>query len=278
MARRVVLLLTGWTDYAFSSDKDAASQAGLTLEPPILQAKTPSGRWETVDADIGIPIGRPQTVVVDVTRFSRRELRILTNMRIYWDQIQVADATEIPMKTQPLRLGSATLRWRGFSAEVTPDGLEPFGYDYDHVLFESPWKTMPGRYTREGDVFELLTSADDRFVISRSGDEIVLSFDGSALAPLASGERRTFLLRGIGYSKEMNLHSASPDVVAPLPFRGMSRYPYTSAEHYPHMTDVDRFHTRVVTRSLPPLDRRVPARVRASAGAQRNRAAGSEQR
>jgi hypothetical protein len=189
-------------------------------------------------------------------------------MRIYWDQIQVADATDVAVKTRSVPLDSATLRWRGFSAEVTPDGLEPFGYDYHHVLFESPWKAMPGRYTREGDVLELLSSADDRFVISRSGDEIILSFDGSTLARPAPGERRTFLLRSVGYSKEMNLHSASPDAVAPLPFRAMSRYPYSSVERYPHMTDLDRFHTRVVTRSLPTLDR-VAAPARGAAGPER---------
>jgi len=71
----------------------------------------------------------------------------------------------------------ADLRWRGFSREITPDGREPFGYDYEQISFTSPWKVMPGRYTREGDVRELLLKSDDMFVISRPGDEISLSFD-----------------------------------------------------------------------------------------------------
>ena len=69
----------------------------------------------------------------------------------------------------------ADLRWRGFSAEVTPDGREPFGYDYERVSFTSPWKAVPGRYTREGDVRELLRSTDDVFVVSRPGDAITRS-------------------------------------------------------------------------------------------------------
>ena len=76
----------------------------------------------------------------------------------------------------------AHLRWRGFSREITPDGREPFGYDYEQISFTSPWKVMPGRYTREGDVRELLLKSDDMFVISRPGDEISLSFDAQQVA------------------------------------------------------------------------------------------------
>ena len=67
--------------------------------------------------------------------------------------------------------------------------------------------------------------------------------------------RRTFLLHSVGYSKEMNLHSASPDELAPIPFRAMTRYPYTSSEQYPHPEDLDRFNTRLVPRSIPSIDR-----------------------
>ena len=51
----------------------------------------------------------------------------------------------------------------------------------------------------------------------------------------------------------MDLHSASPDVVRPLPFRAMSQYPYAWPEHYPHEQDMDQFHTRRVTRAIPTL-------------------------
>jgi hypothetical protein len=175
-------------------------------------------------------------------------------MRVFWDQILVADATAVPVKTETVPIQSARLRWRGFSSAATPDGKEPFLYDYDRVLLQAPWKLMPGRYTREGDVQPLVVAADDRFVVSRSGDEIEVSFDASRLPALPDGARRTFLLRSVGYSKEMNLHSASPDHVAPMPFRAMSRYPYPPDERYPHAADLDELHTRVVSRSMPLLD------------------------
>jgi hypothetical protein len=153
---------------------------------------------------------------------------------------------------------SANLRWRGFSKEVTSDGREPFGYDYSRVSFTSPWKVMPGRYTREGDVRELLLKSDDMFVISRPGDEITLSFDARKLGALPAGWTRTFLLYSDGFSKEMDINSASPDQVTPLPFHGMSKYPYPETEAYPmtaaRRAYIDRYNTRLVTAEIPSID------------------------
>src|SRR5262249_61210105 len=59
-----VLLLTGWTDYAFSTDNVAAHQAGLELHPPVLQGQDPGRAWTTVISDLRIPVGRPQTLAV----------------------------------------------------------------------------------------------------------------------------------------------------------------------------------------------------------------------
>ncbi len=252
-----VLLLTGWTDYAFSNDNVAASQARIEMMPPALQVKDTRGAWQTVIADVGFPVGRPQTIAVNLTgQFlsSSREVRILTNMRIYWDQILVAATeTSVPKLTRldPL---SADLRWRGFSREATPDGREPIGYDYAQVSTVTPWKMFMGRYTREGDVRELLKSGDDMFVISRPGDEIALSFDATTLPPLGSGWTRTFLLYAHGYSKEMNPRSASPHTVGPLPFGAMTKYPYGPDEHYPdtqpYREYLERYNTRVISKAL----------------------------
>jgi len=116
---------------------------------------------------------------------------------------------------------------------------------------------MTGRYTREGDVRELLLKSDDMFVVSRPGDEISLSFDAQALPPLPAGWTRTFLLYADGFSKEMDINSASPDQLAPLPFHGMSRYPYPATEHYP-LTDerrryLEKYNTRIVTSAVPSI-------------------------
>ncbi len=258
---KVLLLLTGWTDYAWSSDNVAAVQAGKEMQPPSLQVKDRQGHWRTVIKDIGIPVGRPQTVTVDLTgKFlsASQEVRIVTNMRIYWDQILV-DTSDSNLPTQITRLDPvrAELHWRGFSFETSPDGREPYGYNYEAVSFTSPWKVMTGHYTREGDVRELLLRSDDMFVIGRPGDEISLSFDAGSLPPLPPGWTRTFLLYADGFSKEMDINSASPDQLAPLPFHGMSRYPYPWPEHYPlddrHREYLEKYNTRVVTSEAPKL-------------------------
>jgi hypothetical protein len=234
----------------------------LSLAAPELQIKDASGQWRTAIADIGIPVGRPQTIVIDLTgRFQtrNREVRIVTNMRIYWDQILVdTSGGAVPMPMVGLEPVSADLHWRGFSAEVSPDGREPFGYDYDNVSLNSPWKTMAGRYTREGDVRELLARADDMFVVSKPGDEIALSFDATKLPPLRRGWKRTFLLYADGFSKEMDINSASPDQVTPLPFHAMKSYPYSERESYPmnraHQNYIVRYNTRVVRSPLTPIE------------------------
>ena len=154
--------------------------------------------------------------------------------------------------------GRRGLRERGFSAEVTPDGREPYGYDYARVSRVSPWKAIPGRYTREGDVRELVAEADDAFVTSRPGDEIALSFDADALPPLPAGWTRTFLLVSDGFSKEMDINSATPDTLGPFPFHGMTRYPYTAPERFPMTERIarlrEKYDTRVVAAPLASLD------------------------
>jgi len=190
-------------------------------------------------------------------------------MRIYWDRVLVdtsdGRAAQTVSRLDPV---TADLRWRGFSAETSPDGRGPYTCDYARVSALAPWKLLPGRYTREGDVAALLLTADDMFVVSRPGDEVALAFDATALPLLPEGWTRTFLLYADGFSKEMNLHSSSPDTLLPLPFHGMTRYPYEAPEAYPstavHREYQQRYNTRVVPRAVPSLDlsldvaRRVP--------------------
>jgi hypothetical protein len=107
-------------------------------------------------------------------------------------------------------------------------------------------------------VRELLAAADDLFVVSRPGDEVALSFAAEALPPLRKGWTRTFFLMGDGFSKEMDINSASPDVVSPLPYHGMTAYPYP-AESAPEALrrQAERqqgYDTRTVSRPIVPLE------------------------
>ena len=65
----------------------------------------------------------------------------------------------------------------------------------------------------------------------------------------------------------MNLSSASPDALLPLPFHGMTQYPYVAPEAYPstpaHRDYIERYNTRIVPRSIPSLDENLDAAERA---------------
>jgi hypothetical protein len=258
-ATHTVLLLTGWTDYAFSSDNVAGHQAGLVLKAPRLEVEREDGTWAIAVEQVGIPVGRPQTVVADLAGKlgPSRRVRVATTMRVYWDQAAVAapapDVALEPVALDPVR---ADLRERGFSAVATPG--EPLAFDYSRVSWLSPWKTMPGRYTREGDVRPLLAAADDAFVVSKPGDEVALAFDASALPASRAGRARTFLLQGEGFSKEMDINSASPDIVLPLPYRGMKGYPYADADAPPAARraaeQAEAWNTRLVVRPIVPIE------------------------
>ena len=87
------------------------------------------------------------------------------------------------------------------------------------------FKNLTGDYTRFGDVRPLLGAADDRFVIMGKGEEIALEFDASRLPSLKKGYRRTLVLHSDGYCKDMDLYTAYPDTVEPLPWHGMENYP-----------------------------------------------------
>ncbi len=255
------LLLTGWTDYAFSSDNVAASQAGLKLLPPRLEIETASGAWQTVVEQIGVPVGRPQTIVVDVAGLlgPSRRVRVVTSMRVLWDEVAVAEPVmDVGLAPVSLEPEQAQLEERGFSAVASPDGREPWSFDFARASWLSPWKTLQGSYTHEGDVRRLVAASDDRFVVSKPGDSLALRFDAKSLPPLRRGYARTFLLHGDGFSKEMDINSASPDAVLPLPFHAMQRYPYSEAEVPPAvlrvLDEAASWNTRTVVRPVVPIE------------------------
>jgi hypothetical protein len=174
---------------------------------------------------------------------------------VYWDQILVDTSQSAPFSQHRIEPAVADLRWRGFSVETSPDGEEPYGYDYSRVIADAPWKVLPGRYTREGDVRPLLAAIDDQFVVGAPGDEIALTFDAAAVPQPAAGWTTTFFLFVDGFSKEMNPRSGSPHALTPLPFHAMSTYPYHPPEHYPDSAEHRRYreiyNTRVLERALP---------------------------
>jgi len=260
---RAVLVLTGWVDWADGSTFRGAAQEdprGLVL--PYLQTRDGQGRWQTVIEDMGMPAGKPKTIAVDLTGHflsSSREVRIVTNLALYWDEIFLTEDVDPP----PVRLthvspDAADLHFRGFSTPtIDPARAQPEAFDYDRVLPVSMWNPTPGLYTRYGDVRALLDGVDDRFVIMGSGDELRLRFPAAALPALPSGGRRDFLLLVDGWAKDADFNTAYSQSVEPLPFHAMSRYPYPPSEAYPddaaHREYRERYNRRPARRLLRPL-------------------------
>ena len=143
------------------------------------------------------------------------------------------------------------MRYAGFPREFTPDGRRPLIYDYDWIDPIAPWKSHTGDYTRFGDVTPLLAGKDDQYVIMRNGDEIQIDFEAASLPPLSADWKRTFFLYADGFGKDMDLHSAASDTVTPLPFHGMSRYPYPETETYPDTDAHRRYQREYNTRRVP---------------------------
>jgi hypothetical protein len=160
--------------------------------------------------------------------------RLRSNYEVYYDRVTLAldDAAE-PLVVHELPPSAAVLRDRGYPREFSPDGRLPLLYDYGIMDPGYPFKRFAGSFTRFGDVRPLLLEADDRYVVFGHGEELTLRFRVDDLPPPGEGRTRTFLLRSAGWCKDMDPYTAFPDTVSPLPFRGMSGYPYGDGEEYP---------------------------------------------
>ena len=260
-ADRTALILHGWVDWADGSTFLAATQAKRDLVFPYLQVKDEAGAWRTVIEDMGIPSGKPKPMAVDLTGkwlSKSREVRIVTNLCVYWDEAFLVDSAPPPVKLTGIPMLSADLHFRGFSrATIHPERKQPEHFDYDVVSPTSMWNPTAGRYTRYGGVAELLAAPDDRMVVMGSGDEASLSFDASKLPPVPQGWTRDFLLLVDGWAKDADANTAFSQTVLPLPFHGMSRYPYPANEQYPndqaHRDYIKQYVTRPALRLTRPL-------------------------
>jgi hypothetical protein len=118
------------------------------------------------------------------------------------------------------------------------------------------WNPTPGFYTRYGDVRPLLKFVDDRLVIMGSGDELRLRFPAGQAPALPTGWKRDFLLYVDGWAKDGDANTAYSQSVEPLPFHGMSQYPYSGRERFPDSEMQKRYTDRPALRLLRPLAKR----------------------
>lgn len=251
---RLILVLHGWVEYGYSSTNFAASQAGLRAEAPTIAVQR-DGQWVALLREVGYPAGVNHTMTVELTGLLQpadRRLRVSSNMELYWDRIFLArHLPDVPLKLTEVAARSADLHFRGYPREFSPDGRHPNLCDYNNLDRTVSWKLMSGNYTRFGQVAELLEAADDCFVIMGHGEELTLRFAVDSFGPVPADGRRSFLLKTDSYCKDMDLYTVDPDTLEPLPFHGMSGYPYGPDEQYPDTEKTRdyrrRYNTRVIT-------------------------------
>jgi Tfp pilus assembly protein PilF len=254
---RLFLCLAGWTDYPYPESIYAAAQAGVPMQPPLLERQDADGKWHAL-TELGFPAGLPRLMTREVTGLlhgGTGKLRIRTNLQVFWDQVYLAplleDVTAQPaqVRATPLEVAGATLSARRFLQEIRIGQL----IEYDDARTESvAVSRWSGRFTRLGDVTDLLRRADDRFVICAPGDELTVRFDSRSLPPLPPGWTRSFVLRTWGYCKDASLFTAASAAVEPLPFRAMRKYPPGPDEKYPADALHEEYRRRYNTRRIGP--------------------------
>ncbi|MGH9508939.1 MAG: FG-GAP-like repeat-containing protein [Terriglobales bacterium] len=231
------LLLHGFIEYFTATSVYAAHQAGVHAVVPYIEAQDASGRWVRAVDQMGFPAGLARTMVTDLSGrlpAGTRRIRIGTNLKIFWDQVLIdRTADQPPVRLHEVPLATAKLAFLGYPRMVEGTPPSDLEFRYQEVSRTGPYTRHPGTYTRYGNVHELLSAPEDKYVILGSGDEVALDFDPASLPPLPEGWTRDYFFFADGFTKDMDFYEAYGLTVAPLPFHDMGSYPYPETTSYP---------------------------------------------
>lgn len=258
---QLYLVMSGWLRPTDSSINLALSQG--SIDPPsfmVVEVSDGNGGWKTINDNFGWPAGKLKTVILDLEgHFSddhtdTRLVRMTTSAEIYWDSILQAEKRSKSLYNEvsldPVKM---ELRFRGYSEWNRADSTSPKLPTYGEISSTTQrWRDLEGYHTRFGDVSELLTEIDDRYVIMNAGDEMVLHFD--ALPEPKEGYTRSFVFVSDGWVKDGDYNTEASATVGPLPYHGMSDYEYNSdiplwqdPVFLRYRDDWINYHTRYVT-------------------------------
>jgi hypothetical protein len=255
--QRITLFLTGWIFPTDTSLNIAFLQDPETDGPrmPSVWVPDEDGEWKETVAYMGFPGGKTKTIAVDLSGAFLTDdyrVRIKTTAEIYWDEaFYTVDEPAVELRQMPLTLESADLHYRGFSQAVAYRENSPRLYDHCRVTRAAMWPPMRGKFTRYGDVRELLLAGDDIMAVLGAGDAMTLRFRVPQHEP-PPGWSRDFLLHSIGWDKDADLNTIYGQTVEPLPFRAMKSYPYGPDEPAPDSEAYHRYLRRYQTREQDP--------------------------
>jgi tetratricopeptide (TPR) repeat protein len=253
------LLLDGYTDYFTATSMYAADQAGIKVIAPYVEARDAQGNWKRVIEDMGFPAGLARTMVADLTGkipAGTRRIRIVSNLKIYWDAVRIDQTPPVDgIRVEEVPLATAALAFLGYPKEIRLQPATDTVYSYSQRSPTGPYARAAGNYTRYGDVKDLLSAADDKFVVFGSGEGMELEFDPKNLGKLPAGWTRDYFFYANGFEKDFDFYAAYAFTVEPLPKHGLVSYPYEAGKEYPlddeHLKYQFEYNTRSRSDRLP---------------------------
>ena len=233
-----------WIDGFKNAYADGLVPNGTKIYPaPYMEVIDGKGNWVRVPADRQMPTPSDYTArsfAVDLTglfpkEISSYQLKINNFWNVTFDYIGIDTSLQ---------------------ENIVVQRINPTANLEQIVTSPSP---VTGDFTRYGDVTELLSVADDMFVIGMQGDQVSLQFPTADLETLEEGMERDYFLFVACWFKDPpgNWGYGFDFTVDPLPFQNMSGFPYPSAESYPydsaHLQYLSEYNNRVRTAPNPPL-------------------------
>jgi hypothetical protein len=228
-----------WIDQFIQSAEEGLVTKNTQINPPsYMEVLNPDGNWTKVPQNRQIPIPGdyvPRTFAVDLNGLfpddaTEYKIRITNFWNVTFDYIGIDISTQKEISVY----------------EIFPNAsFEPIG-------FASTTTNASGNFTKYGDVSELLSEADDKYVIGIQGDKISLKFPTSDIPDLQNGMKRSTFLFVACWFKDTpdNWGYGFEFTVDPLPFRGMSGFPYPSTESYPSTEEYIQYLSEWNTRTI----------------------------
>jgi len=239
------LLIDGWSVYSVKKYTSA-----VTIQPYV-ELVDQNGNWVKV-ASMGTIAGDLKTMVVDLSGlFLSSDHRIRVHLGIRkgsrWvvDRFRLDDSAPVAINLQEISAVSGNLLMGG-AAIQTMGTLHSriIASDVNLPVLESGLAF--GSFTRYGEVGDLLTTRDDKFVVMRHGDRIDLAFP-------SPGQPQPGQVRGLVFKVDMWYKTlTTSNQVEPLPFHGMSDYPPPAPEAYPTDADHEQYLIDYNTREFLP--------------------------
>ncbi len=246
-APEIKLVINGMVDWGpappyydwIDQFEDAAAQGLITnntqINPPAyMEVMDAQGNWMRVPQDRQMPIPGDyvsRSFAVDLSDLfpegiTDYKIRITNFWNVTFDYIGIDVSPQENITVNEI-LPTAT--------------LEP-------TLFATTNSTASGNFTKYGDITYLLSEADDKFVIGMQGDTMHLKFPTTELPELEDGMERSFFMFVASWFKdpEDNWGFGFDFTVEPLPFQGMSGFPYPDTEQHPDDSFLDEWNTRIV--------------------------------